>query len=1428
MKLSPFLRRLSASAFGFVFLLSSHAASAQTAAPEARIVQAVDNKQLLELKGNVHPLARAEFDQGAVSDAQPMNRMLLLLQRSEGQEAALRQFIDDQQSKSSPNYHKWLTPEEFGARFGIADEDLQLVLQWLSSQGFTNISVGPGRSVIEFSGTVAQVRSAFHTDIHHFRVGKEDHQANTADPKIPAALGPVVKGIVSLHNFPRKSHAKIKGQFRREAGKSGLTPLLTIPTSNGNFYGMGPGDFAIIYNSKPLISSGVDGTGQTIAVVGETNIKLQDVQKFRSMFGLPANFDASNIILNGEDPGITSLDEEGEADLDVEWAGATAPGATVKFVVSASTPASAGIDLSALYIVEHNLAAVMSESYGECEAGLGAAGNAFYNSLWQQAAAQGITVIVSAGDGGSAGCDDFNSESVATLGLAVSGLASTPYNVSLGGTDFDEVNKWTSFWSTTNDATGTSAKSYIPEIPWNESCAQIGLTGCGASAPSGSLNIVGGSGGQSKIYPKPAWQTGVTANDNHRDQPDVSLLASPGFNGTGYVYCQSDSVYSGNGVCDITNPSFLEFGVIGGTSASAPAFAGVMALVNHKQATASIPAPRQGNANYILYALAKKAGASCASSTTEAATCVFNDVVSGNSSLPTGQRGVGTNSVPCKGGTPNCSISVAPQNGVLVDPSHTTTEAWTVATGYDMATGLGTVNINNLATAWSTANTISTTTTLSMSQTTGITHGAENVPVSITVKANTGTGVPTGNVSLIAALSGGTTQGVDQFVLSNGAVTAAHTQNLPGGTYNVYAHYSGDGTNAPSDSAPIQVTVGTETSQTFIVIPQFDSQGNLLNGNATSVPYGSTYIIRMYVTDKNAVGSTTGAPSPTCDSVNLLTCPTGTISLTANGSGLDGIGGTFNLNSGGYTRDLTPTLAGGNYSLVAKYNGDSSYKPSTSATDNFTVTPAPGTQLIFINSPNSPLIGSNLTFTVMGIPGIGSGITATGSVSLFDGTALIAGPVPIACYYCAAGEPLNFTATLQATFPTGGDHTLTAKYTGDANYAAATSTSLVIHPLYPTTMAVTQSATTINYGDSVTITAKVTTNGKNPTITGNFTFYGSYTQIPSPVTGTVTTDASGNQILTASVTTVPQSSEVVQVNYSGDPNFEGAFNLTGLINVNIPDFSLTVPNSPFNVPTGQTGSMQINVMPATNSSSPVTLSCNGNLPVGYSCSLQPSTANLANGVAVPVTLTLSPGTGAAVVHNALQRKRSRFFLLPFGSDPFRWIGLLLALGGIFLVFCLAGRKRLSASFAFGALCFICFGIGCGGGGSASTGPPPPPPGPFATTTTLSVDSAKVAQGTQFMLTAKVTGQGHPSGTVNFYANGGWLGTGNLSSGSTTLASSLPFPGLYSITAQYAGDPNNLTSTSTGLSESVTGSTVFQLNGQTGSVYHSVNVTVTLQ
>jgi hypothetical protein len=914
-------------------------------------------------------------------------------------------------------------------------------------------------------------------------------------------------------------------------------------------------------------------------------------------------------------------------------------------------------------------------------------------------------------------------------------------------------------------------------------------------------------------------------NDNHRDQPDVSLFASPGFDGTGYVYCQSDQILSGAATCDL-NAGVLDFGIIGGTSASAPAFAGIMALVNQYQATHG-GANRQGNANYVLYALAKKAGASCASSATEAVGCVFNDVTKGNSVLPTGAPGVGTNSVPCQGGSPDCSVNPVGSTGVLVDPSHTTVEAWTATAGYDMTTGLGSVNVNNLVTNWGSVSTIPTTTSLTLSPATGITHGTgENVTVGVTVKANTGTAVPAGDVSLIATFPDGTTQGFDHFTLTVGAISGANTQSLPGGTYNVVAHYAGDGTNAPSDSSPVSVTVGQEGSQTFIVVPAFDPQmGMPINGNASSLVYGSRYIIRMYVTNSGATLNPSGPPSPLCASVNQMTCPTGTVTLTDNGTAVDQ--GTFQLNNAGYTRDLHPsviTFTGGTHQLTASYGGDNSYSKSISAVDKITITPAPSQTQLSVPSLN--LVGQSIQMQAgVTIPVYG-GVAPTGTFTFYDGNAVLAGQVTTTAF---AGGPFSYptiNAYITTTLNSPGSHNIMATYSGDSNYASSTSPAGSVVAEYQTSINVSVDSSTVLYGTPVNITTTVITNHATPVLTGNVTFS---VGINGTVTTSLTTDASGNQVLTAKASTTPQTSQFIYANFSGGyPNYADNSGSV-FVNVNIPDFTLNVPISPLTITAGQPGTLQISVVPATSNSSPVTLLCSGNMPVGYSCSLQPATVNLAGGATSTATLTLSPSLSgaAAPVPNAITRKRVGFYFFPFGSNPLWPLSLGSAVAGL-LFLCLARKSgNFRPSLGFGLVCIIIVIIGCGGGNSTPP-PPPPPTGPFATSTTVSTSSAKVAQGAPLTFTARVTGQGSPAGNVAFYTNGSWIGASTLAAGTATLNTTLPFPGIYSITAQYAGDSNNLTSTSPGVGESVTGSTVMQVNGQTSTLFHSANVTVTIQ
>ena len=273
------------------------ASSAATAIQRPLIVAPVNEAQLTILKGNTHPLARREFDLGSAPATLPMQRMLLVLKRSPEQESALKKLLDDQQDKHSPSYHKWLTPESFGQKFGPSDFDIQTISTWLQSHGF-QVSPTKGRTVIEFSGSASQVKETFRTAIHKYVVNGEQHWANASDPQIPAALASAVSGIDSLHNFGRKPMSRFLGVVSRERATGKITiphPQFTFPVpaqnpcnaQDTNCYAVGPYDFAAIYNVTPLWNVGIDGTGQGIAIVQNSNINIADAQGFRSMLACP-------------------------------------------------------------------------------------------------------------------------------------------------------------------------------------------------------------------------------------------------------------------------------------------------------------------------------------------------------------------------------------------------------------------------------------------------------------------------------------------------------------------------------------------------------------------------------------------------------------------------------------------------------------------------------------------------------------------------------------------------------------------------------------------------------------------------------------------------------------------------------------------------------------------------------------------------------------------------------------------------------------------------------------------------------------------------------------------------------------------------------------------------------------------------------------
>jgi Pro-kumamolisin, activation domain/Abnormal spindle-like microcephaly-assoc'd, ASPM-SPD-2-Hydin len=726
-----------------------------TGATPSRIIQSIDETQLVRLTGNTHPLALPKFDQGLASPAMSMDRMLLLLKRSPEQEAALSAFMAEQYDPKSPNFHHWLHAKEFGEEYGPSDADIAMVTGWLQQSGFIVENVSNGHTVVEFSGTASQVQQAFHTEIHRYLVHGVQHTANDRDPQIPAALAPVIAGIASLHNF-FPAPQSVLGSFVRKDKKTGkLTaahsasggpaPQLTYINGSGQTReDITPFDFATIYNELPLWNAGTAGAGVKIAISAVSDITLSDVATFRSSFGLPKNVPV--IIHNGADPGLNGGQVENT--LDVEWSGATAPAATVVAVVSASTATTGGDELSDLYIIDNEVAPIMSASYGQCELNLGKTGNAAINAIWQQGAAEGISEFESSGDQGSTGCEDSDEAgpNAATTGLQVNGIASSPYITAVGGTDFTwQTSPVSTYWNASNSSNGATAIGYIPEKPWNSTCADPFLAsqsvdptpeafcndvlnGTNYFGLDGLVVITGGSGGVSACteptgttpatckggYTKPTWQAGTgVPKDGLRDLPDVSLFASDGYpdgiDGSAYLICVSSD--SPEKSCDYNDPDFIIYQEVGGTSVSSPAMAGIMALVLQNNGGAP-----QGLANPVFYALAAKQNlAACNSSTVaNGSSCVFYDTTSGS------------NAQVCINGSTDCVTKDSSDQLGIVSGYKTTK-------GYDLATGLGSVNATNLVNAWTSSlgKVTLTPSTLTFASTT---VGVASAPKTVTVK----------------------------------------------------------------------------------------------------------------------------------------------------------------------------------------------------------------------------------------------------------------------------------------------------------------------------------------------------------------------------------------------------------------------------------------------------------------------------------------------------------------------------------------------------------------------------------------------------------------------------------------------------------------------------------------------------------------------
>jgi hypothetical protein len=826
-------------ACAFTFSLASHAeVSAGSKSARALITQKIDVRNTVTLDKDVRLDLRNHADLGAVEDTMPVTHMKLVLKQSDEQKLALENLLARQHQKGTPEYHQWLTPQEFGEAFGGSSADVAKITEWLESQGFKVNGVANGGRIVDFSGDARTVREALGVNLHYFQQMGAKRYANINAPHIPAALAPVVGGIFGLNRFSAKPmHTDPKLLTYSESAQhfvpvevTGAKPAVrAIPDTvlSGNQYEGGQ-DFYTIYNESGLLTqaSPINGTGATVAVIEQSDIAYGtvngttgvatggDVVSFRTLFKVPGTLTMK--VFHGfgadtcTDPGIIA-DEE-EASLDAEWANATAPSATLIFM-SCDENIDNGIFSSLFALVDNNLGDSMSMSYGESEL-YETAGDSTYQFLdaeYGQAAAQGQTIAVSTGDSGSDVKDQ--NQTAAVSGISVSVLSDSPYVTAAGGTDFQDeydqlegstTSKISTYWSTSQTVAGgfKTAKSYVPETAWNSSCAGSltarleGYTGaalpndCDGAGSSFLANVIGGSGGFSTVYSAPAYQTGTSGfSGTHRAQPDVALFASSGWWSHALLFC--DQTDSGQTNC--------QSGIFsaGGTSFVAPQLAGVFGLLRQKTAG------RVGSVNPVLYSLARSqygTATNCSANgqtantglTTglPASTCTFRDVTTGN------------NDVGCSAGALSCFVNAGHTAGVLsTTGAASLTIAYPSTVAYDEATGLGSLNIANLVNNY--AGAITTNTVVAASPT--VIAENKSTTLTATVTENSSFPLPVGGT--VTFKEGATTLGTCALVSGTCSLTVTGA-TLGVGNDSVTASFGGTGSYPASVSTILTVTVG--------------------------------------------------------------------------------------------------------------------------------------------------------------------------------------------------------------------------------------------------------------------------------------------------------------------------------------------------------------------------------------------------------------------------------------------------------------------------------------------------------------------------------------------------------------------------------------------------------------------------------------------
>ena len=741
---------------------------------EERVTAEIDDTERTTIQGSQPPMARPENDAGRMVVGTKLEGISIVLSRTVTQEVALQALIATQQDPTSPSYHKWLTPEEFAARFGVADADIAKIQSWLEKHGFTVDSITRSKNRIIFSGTVEQVEAAFGTELHYYIVNGEAHFAPSRDISVPAAVSSVVQTVTNLSTFRPKPHVRFKSP------QPAVSPNFTSGQSGNHF--LTPKDVATIYDINPAYKAGYAGTGQAIAVVGQSSILLSDIEHFQTAAGFTPVKDPTLVLVPGSGTAMVRTGDEGESDLDLEYSSTIANGATIYFVYVGNN-ASYNVFDAIQYAVDNKIAPVISVSYGLCEAALGQTGYSSLNLFLAQAATQGQSVIAASGDSGSTDCYGVTGLTTAQQeALAVDFPASSQYVTGMGGSEFlapDVAASNTTYWQAGSGSDViSSALSYIPEQVWNDDSSQAGLSS--------------GGGGVSTLTARPSWQTAVTGipSGNFRLVPDISLSSSP--NNAGYLYCSSDSTTRVTGSCangfrDSNNTNLT---VAGGTSFAAPIFAGMLAIINGK-----LNSTGQGVVNPTLYALA-------ANSTTYAS--AFHDITSGGNQ--------------CTAGTTHCSTAG--------------TSEYPATTGFDEASGLGSIDFFNLLTAWPGSSTVLVPSKTTLSAATATPAAGANDAITITVASGSSSSTATPSGTLTIAVDG-TTQ-TSSLALANGAAVYTFSSTTTG-SHTITATYSGDSVYASSSSS-LTVTVAANKVFKLAATSVTVSAGNAGTSMVTVTP----------------------------------------------------------------------------------------------------------------------------------------------------------------------------------------------------------------------------------------------------------------------------------------------------------------------------------------------------------------------------------------------------------------------------------------------------------------------------------------------------------------------------------------------------------------------------------------------------------------